>query len=130
MATRVLVVDDDQQIRDTLRRQLRSIGYEADAAQNGRAALAMLKEAAYDAVVTDYQMPEMDGTVLLGLIREHLPSLPVVIMTGAIGGTVTSETFLEQGAHACLSKPFHRYELVQALKHALPPERVLAAGPP
>jgi CheY-like chemotaxis protein len=112
---RILVVDDDPAIRGLLQDYLEWSGYAVETAENGREALSKLVEAGYDAVVTDYSMPEVDGLAVLKHIRRHHPSLPVVMMTGEKGSHVAAQSFVALGARACLFKPFAPQDLEQVL---------------
>jgi DNA-binding NtrC family response regulator len=112
---RLLLVDDEVQVRTMLQVYLENHGYIVETAVNGRDALTKMDETDYDLVVTDYNMPEVDGSAVLQHIRQYRPSLPVVIMTGVGSCSVAVQTLKELGAQACLSKPFD----LQKLEHVL-----------
>lgn len=111
---RILVVDDDPAIRGSLQDYLEWSGYEVETAENGREALSKLGKADYDAVVTDYSMPEINGLSVLHHLRQHHPSLPAVMIIGEKSSEVAAQA-LAAGARACLFKPFHPLELEQVL---------------
>ena len=78
---RILIADDEQNLRKVLWGQLRRDGHEAEAVGHARAALKALTTASFDILITDLKMPGMDGLSLLERIHEMLPDLPVIIMT-------------------------------------------------
>jgi len=100
----VLVVDDEQGIRDMLARHLRFVGYEVLRAGNGREALAILEHQCVDVVVTDLVMPEMDGVALMRALREGYPTVPFVAITGHVELRHLL-TAMRLGAEDCLFKP-------------------------
>lgn len=112
---RILLVDDDLTLRGLLQAYLETHGHAVETAGNGRDALTKLGQAGYTAVVTDYNMPEVNGLAVLQHIRQHQPSLPVLMMTGERGGPATVQTLVALGAKACLLKPFDPEDLEQAL---------------
>ena len=108
---RVLIVDDVLVIAQTVCVGLCDCGFSAVAASSGRAALALLTEQHFDALVTDLRMPEMDGLTLMNKARGFAPDRPTLIMTahGAIDSAIES---IRQGAYHYLTKPFSIDELV------------------
>ncbi len=107
---KILVVDDELSIRESLSGWLRQDGLEADAAADGNAALAMITEQRYDIMLIDVKMPEMDGLTLLKKLKETEPDIAVVMMTaqGAIQDAVDA---MRLGAYDYLLKPFDLEEL-------------------
>ena len=79
---RILVVDDDNAIRETLRAILEDEGYPVAAASNGREALEKFRNGRFDLVVTDKAMPEMDGDQLAVAIKQLNPQQPIILLTG------------------------------------------------
>lgn len=118
MGKRFLVVDDDPILRGTLKTYLECNGHAVETAGNGREALTKLGEAAYDAVLLDYIMPEVNGLAVLRHIRQHQPSLPVMMMTGERDSHVAADSFVALGARACLFKPFDPRDLEQIMSAA------------
>ncbi len=78
---KITIADDSPVARHLLRETLETLGYEVREAQDGQAALALLAEALPDALISDYEMPHMDGLELLGAVREKYPDLPVVLLS-------------------------------------------------
>lgn len=117
---RVLVVDDEDDLRSTLERFLTIRGYQVRGARDGRAALAALATAPADLVVTDLYMPGMDGMEFLMALRTLTPRPRVLVMSG--GGGVDHdmlETAEALGATGTISKPFDLSGLADAVKRAL-----------
>ena len=107
---KILVVDDELSIRESLSGWLRQDGFEVENAADGLAALSMIKETHYDIMLIDVKMPEMDGLTLLKQLKEMEPEIAVVMMTahGAIQDAVEA---MRLGAHDYLLKPFDLEEL-------------------
>ena len=118
MNHRLLVVDDETPIRDSLARHFRLGGIEAETAKDGEDALEKLSRIPYRVVVSDILMPRMDGIGLLRRIRQEYPMTRVVMITGY----VTLENALacmKLGADTCVFKPFQDLsELDQAVEAA------------
>lgn len=115
---RLLIVDDDEEMRDLLRKVLEKEGYRVSVASDGRQALAALAESAFDLVVTDMLMPHDGGLELLETLHRIHPALPVIIVT-AFGDWQSYTRALELGAAAFISKPLRMSELIAAVHNAL-----------
>ena len=115
---RVLVVDDDAQIREALTRALVSEGYEVDAAPDGAVATKFINGREYDLVLTDIQLPGVNGMALLRLVRQRDLDLPVILMAGA-PSIETATQAVEQGALRYLLKPFDSREVVDAVNQGV-----------
>ena len=111
---RVLVADDERNIRESLRSFLELDGNEVVAADNGLAAQRRLQEEPFAAAIVDLKMPGMDGLELLRWIRAERPRLPV-IMISAYGEVADAVTAMKLGAHDYVVKPFDPEELVLRL---------------
>jgi DNA-binding response OmpR family regulator len=115
---RVLVVDDEPWLRDTLSLALRRAGHEPVVAEDGRLGLAALESGAFDAVITDILMPQCDGIELIRAMRGAGRPEPVLAISG--GGTYGSDYLLPMarklGAVAVMRKPFAPAEIVGALE--------------
>jgi CheY-like chemotaxis protein len=114
-AKRVLVVDDNRHVRQTLPYVLREEGYEVEVAANGEEAFKIACQRPVDLVLADISMPDVDGIELIRLIRQDhfLRALPIVAMT-AFGGQ-RCEDARDAGATVCLEKPLRHGELVALL---------------
>ncbi len=104
-ARKILVVDDEQNMRIALFEALSRSGHEVAVAENGRMALDMIKKGCPELLIADIKMPEMDGIELLRQVKTLEPQLPVVIITGY--ATVdTAVEAMKQGAFDYILKPF------------------------
>ncbi len=110
MADRILVVDDEPNIRKVLVATLRREGYEVEAAENGADALAALEREGADVVVTDLVMPGVDGLTLLRRLSHEHADIPVIVIT-AHGTVDTAVGALKAGAFDFITKPFETDEL-------------------
>jgi DNA-binding NtrC family response regulator len=118
MNAHLLIVEDDSEMRDLLRKVLEKEGYRISVAADGHEAVVSLSRDAFDLVVTDMLMPEDGGLELLQTIRETHPTLPVIIIT-AFGDWGSYSLALELGAAAFISKPLRMGELIGAIRTAL-----------
>lgn len=115
---RILVVDDEQNIRRILQASLDKAGYHTDVAENGLAALVALEECSYDCILTDVTMPGMDGYELQRKSYELHPQTPVVIMT-AFGTIPQAVQAIRDGAFEYITKPFDLDSVKKVIKAAL-----------
>jgi two-component system nitrogen regulation response regulator NtrX len=125
MAHRVLVVDDEAAIRDTLRMVLEYEGYEVSTVGDGRAALAELDAAPADAVLLDIKMPGMDGLETLDRIVARGGAPPVLMISGH-GDIATAVECTRRGAADFLEKPLQRERVLVSVKNALSGNRLRA----
>jgi DNA-binding NtrC family response regulator len=119
----ILVVDDEASARTALAELLRTEGYTIETAGDGFKALARLEDFAADLVLTDLNMPGIDGVELLRKVREARPELPVVLMT-AFGGVETAVSAMREGAADYLTKPLNTDELVIVLGRTIETARL------
>lgn len=115
---RILVVDDEKNMRRILEALLTKEGYEVAEATNGESALAWLKENLCHTVITDLLMPGMDGLVLMESIRKEYPGLPVIIIT-AHGTIETAVDAMKKGAFDYITKPFEQEEMKNIIYKAV-----------
>ena len=117
MAPRVLVIDDDGQVRSMLCEMLRHAGYEALDADNGKSGLEMLRRDVYDVLITDIFMPEKEGIEIIMEVRRDFPSIKILAVSG--GSPRMPADFLTTakmvGAHKTLHKPILQRDLLSAL---------------
>jgi CheY-like chemotaxis protein len=114
---RVLIVEDDEIIRDFLQDSLEMKGFVPTWARDGAEALVSLDQDEVDLVLSDVRMPEMDGIELTRRIAERWPNLPVVLITG-IHAEERDRILAESGAKAVLPKPLRIKQLVEVLEQA------------
>src|SRR5437588_4707115 len=121
---RILIVDDQRNMRTTTALVLRQQGYQVSEAESGEAALSRLLAEPFDVVLTDLKMAPLDGLAVLRGALEISPSTQVIVMTGY--GTVESAVeAMQLGAHDYLSKPFKESELLVRVQRALEQRRLL-----
>ncbi len=120
----ILVVDDEEMMRNLLEKILSREGYQIATAENGQAALEVLSGRRFDIVISDMKMPRMNGFDLLKAIKKDHPRTGVIIMT-AYGDTYTVKDALLLGADEYITKPFKSYEISLIVERAY--WRLLAA---
>ena len=116
--TRILVVDDDDNLRWVVQTQLEDAGYEVDTAPDGATALNAIQNPRPALVLTDLKMPGMSGLELLEKIRADEPDVPVIIMT-AFGTIQSAVEAVKSGAYDYLTKPIDHDDLILAIRRAL-----------
>lgn len=136
---KILIVDDELNMRLVLAAMLKREGYEVASAADGSEALQILKSGPIAAVITDLKMPRIDGMELLNRIGREYPEVPVIIIT-AHGTVATAVEALKKGALDYITKPFELEELKNVVSKAiktrnlkenelfLPPEDIERAG--
>ena len=107
---KILVVDDDPDIREIVVSFLSSEGHLCHVAKDGAEALDKTHNDHFDALITDFRMPRMNGIALAGAVLKRDRSFPVIIMTGSID-EVTAESIVSAGVSDFLYKPFTMVEL-------------------
>jgi cyclic di-GMP phosphodiesterase len=122
---RILVVDDEEAIREVVSTMLESKGYRCTAVSNGRAAQEQVKKSTPDLVLSDMIMPEMDGIKLLDWLREYDPEIPVIMVT-AIHDISTALEAIRRGAYDYILKPFEKDQLFLGVGRALQHRRLVA----
>ena len=115
---RILVVDDQRNMRTTLAMMLRGAGYEVDEAEDGVRGVEAGAAEAYDLVITDLRMGEPDGMAVLKAVREAQPKSEVIVMT-AYGTIESAVEAMRLGAFDYLQKPFNEQELLMKVFKAL-----------
>ena len=115
---RVLLVEDDHNMRFLIAQILNRAGYQTYEADNGRRALEVLKEYDLDLVISDFLMPEMNGLEFLELIKQQHPDIPV-LMLSVHTRVDWVDAALEKGAVAYLLKPFTREQLTTIVSDIL-----------
>jgi len=121
----ILVVDDEEAMRESTAAWLDSSGHEVALAESGPQALEMLDRLEYDLVLLDIKMPGMDGHELLRRIKEHHPWIMVVMIT-AYGSIESAVTAMKEGANDYLLKPFDPKHLVLLIEKMANQKEVMA----
>lgn len=120
----ILVIDDDEDVRDVISMTLARAGYEVETAEDGDKGMTAVKGrlgTPFDLVVCDIFMPGKDGIEFLGSLRELYPTLPVIAVTGGFTGVKKpyADSMTAMGAVQSLLKPFTPAELLAAVESAL-----------
>ena len=115
---RVLVVDDEEAVRDLIVKTLTMADYEVNSAADGQSALDALKDTDFDLLITDLRMPGMDGLTVIRQARRLSPSLPIIIITGYSTEASAIEA-INLGVCGYLTKPFRLPRILSVAARAL-----------
>ncbi len=118
MKPAILVVDDDEVMRQTLSDVLKKKGYAISTAETGRQTISFIKKQLFDLILLDIRLPDMDGLDVLKDIKEVESDLMVIVMT-AYSDVQTAVTAMKSGAYDYIDKPFELEELKILIKKAL-----------
>jgi len=122
--TKILIVDDEEAIREVVSTLLEALGYECSTVSNGRLAKEYLGSHEADIVLSDMIMPEMDGLSLVEWIRKAEPDVPVIMVT-AIHDLSTALEAIRRGAYDYILKPFEKDQLYLSVRRALEHRRLV-----
>jgi DNA-binding response OmpR family regulator len=118
---KILVIEDDRVLRETIREILTNENFEVYDAANGQEGLAMHRIFNFDLVITDILMPEMDGLEVIMMLKKTCPATKIIAMSG--GGRVSAKDYLkvasEFGSNDTLLKPFSNIEFVDKVNAVL-----------
>ena len=118
---RILIIEDDAQVRVILRKILERAGYEVEPAPDGKAGIESYRERRADLVITDIIMPEKEGLETIMELRLEFPDVKIVAMSG--GGAIGPEYYLKTakalGALRTLRKPIERDDLLKAVRDVI-----------
>jgi two-component system, NtrC family, response regulator PilR len=118
MKARILVVDDEESIREFLNIMLRKEGYDVTCVEDGQKAIDLLKKKSFEMVISDLQMPHVTGLELLKFVKENYPDLLFMLIT-AFGTTETAVEAMKLGAYDYITKPFKLDEVRINISNAL-----------
>src|SRR5271155_240023 len=121
---KILVVDDEEAIREVVSTLLEAQGYRCRTCVNGRMALESFRSEAADLVLSDIVMPEMDGLKLLAELREADPDVPVIMVTAMHDISIALEA-IRAGAYDYILKPFEKDQLFMSVRRALEHRRLV-----
>jgi CheY-like chemotaxis protein len=112
---RILLVDDDKEIRNIVSLFLTHFGYVVRSAENGKEGMSVFLDSAFKLVITDLDMPEVDGLTFASYIKERAPHIPVVLITGGgFGGVGVEDPF-----DVVMHKPFALSNLKETVQNLL-----------
>jgi DNA-binding response OmpR family regulator len=115
---RILIVDDDESIRNTVKIILEDEGYSVDLASTGNEAIKMTEKTAYNVALLDIRLPDMEGVELLKLIKDNVPRTRKIMVTG-YPSMQNAITALNKNADAYLVKPVDVEKLLNTVKDQL-----------
>ncbi len=120
MTERILVVDDEQAVCDTVAALLRKEGYRVVAAQGGHQAISAIEAFTFDLLIVDIFMPGLNGLETIRIFHQEAPEVRIIAMSGYAAGSGFVDpdffrTAMEYGATCCLRKPFTREQLLDAI---------------
>ncbi|ABB23755.1 response regulator transcription factor [Pelodictyon luteolum] len=118
---RILVIDDEPDILNLMRRMLEKHGYRVSCAENGKIGLQHIDHEPYDLVITDMQMPGVDGMAIIHHLSKRAPDTRIIAISGGIKlyGADNLDRAEEAGAEAILAKPFTTKEFVATVAGVL-----------
>ncbi|MBI1805050.1 MAG: response regulator [Ignavibacteriae bacterium] len=115
---RILIVDDEDDLRELLSHVLSTQGYEIQSASNGEEAIAALQRGSYDLALLDIQMPKMNGIQVLQFINKNAPSTKAIMLTGYSDLKNAMEA-REFGARDFISKPYKLDDILSTIQRVL-----------
>lgn len=127
----ILVIDDEEDIRDVLQMVLESAGYDVLVASNGAEAIDLQRKTPFDLIITDIIMPDQDGIATIKALRQQFPGIRIIAISGGGGidpmtykpEAITTTAYLaaakQAGADQIFTKPFERDDLLEAVDNLL-----------
>lgn len=125
MKPRILIVDDESQIRHLLRTCMEQRGYETHEAADGRQAIAKLAADAFDLVIADIVMPEQDGLEVIMYLRKQQPNVKIIAIS-AVGNELFLQSARGLGASYVFTKPFELADIEHAVEELLRKQPVVS----
>ena len=129
MLHHVLVIDDEQEVRDVIRLQLSGTRYELLEAEDGEQGIELLDKNALtvDVIICDVRMPKVNGVEAVKHFHREYPSTPVIVLTGYPDVNLAVE-FMKQGAVEYLVKPVEKEQLIDAVEKAAAKRTLFSGG--
>jgi two-component system chemotaxis response regulator CheY len=121
MSHKILVVDDEEEVRKTIRLQLKDTNLEVIEAEDGEQAIELLNAenvTIVDTIICDVRMPKINGVEAVAYFRREYPSIPVIVLTGYPDVKLATD-FMKEGVVEYLVKPVEKEKLVEAVKNAV-----------
>ncbi len=119
---RILVIDDEAQVRIMLRKILEMEGYQTADAPNGKIGMELCREEFFDVVITDIIMPEKEGIEVVGELLENFPETKIIVISGGSRNLNANNLLVSAkkiGAHCVMSKPFEIDDLLNEIRQLL-----------
>jgi len=120
--TRILVIDDDIDVHTTIQTILKGRGFDIVHAECGHSGVVAIEAFAFDAVLVDIFMPNMNGIETIRILRQSAPKVPIIAMSGYVFRECSGPTpdffrmALDLGAACCIPKPFEPWEIIKAIE--------------
>ena len=127
MSDRILIIDDDEALRDSLQLVLSAEGYQVATADGGQEGLRLAEDGSFDAILCDLRMPGIDGLQLLPELVRRVPGSTIILMS-AYGNADLAIEAMQRGAYDYLAKPFQPADVLLALRKARERERLRRAN--
>lgn len=118
---RILIIEDDEEMRSLLEDFLKDEGYETDSANSGSEAFGKLAQEPFDLVITDIRMPGLSGLDILSAVKKFQMEIPVIVIT-AFGGEQVYRRSIARGADGYLEKPIHFHKLRNLIQELVSPK--------
>lgn len=115
--TKILIVDDEEELVFTLAERLQFRGFDSDAVMNSMDAISHAQIKNYDVAVIDLKMPVVGGVQLMKMLKQIQPDIKIILMTGHCSEEVTQRS-LAKGAYKCVIKPVRIDKLIEMIKQA------------
>ena len=115
---KILVVDDDSDMRRVLSKYLLKFGYQVTEANSGKSAMGILEKEKPDLILCDFKLGDMDGTTLLVKIKSNYPSIPIIFITG-YGDIKVAVEVMRLGAFDYVTKPLFPEEILLTIRKRL-----------
>lgn len=123
---KIMIIEDEEEVRDILKLHLESAGYEVIEAEDGEKAIESMKEGSnllrVGLIITDIRMPKINGVEAIEYLREHAPSKPIIVVTG-YPDTDLAISLMQKGVKEYLVKPVEKEKLLEKVKAVLSEEQ-------
>jgi two-component system chemotaxis response regulator CheY len=129
---KILIVDDEEQVRKTIRLQLSATNYEIIEAEDGEKAIEMLNAEnilLVDVIICDVRMPKINGVEAVAYFRREYPSIPVIVLTGYPDVNLAVD-FLKEGVVEYLVKPVEKEKLIEVVTKAAQKRTIFGSDEP
>jgi len=124
---RILIVEDDEEMRSLLKDFIEAEGFETDSVSNGSEAFRILVKEPFDLIITDIRMPGLTGLDILPGIKKLQPEAPIIVIT-AFGSEEVQRKAYKRGGTIYLEKPIHFHELKEIVSKAVSSEEKKSRG--